>query len=51
MLEVIAGIDNDGKVFSRDDLGKPMGEFRAADAACQGNDFHFVLLPLTQRAL
>ena len=54
MLEVIAGIDNDSEIFRREDLGESMGEFGAADTACQGNDLHFVLFPppsAAQRAL
>ncbi len=41
MLKVIAGIDNDREVFRREDLGEPVGEFRAADTASKSNDFQF----------
>lgn len=38
MLEVVAGVDDDGQIFGRKDLGEAVGEFRAADSACQGDN-------------
>ncbi len=40
MLEVIAGVDDDGQVFEGQELGETVGLFRAADPAGEGSDFH-----------
>ncbi len=40
MLEVIAGVDNDGQVFRRKILGKSVGKLGATDAAGKATIFN-----------
>src|SRR5687768_12983097 len=42
MLEVVTGIDNDREVLRRENVRESMGEFRTADTACKGNNFHLL---------
>ena len=38
MFEVIACVDDDGQVLRGEDLGETVGQFCAADPACEGDD-------------
>jgi hypothetical protein len=40
VFEVIAGVDDDGQIFRRENLGESMRKFRAADSARKSSDLH-----------
>ena len=46
MRKVIACIDNDREIFSRQDLGESVSELRTANASSKSNDFQLLSLQL-----
>ena len=44
MLEIIAGVDNNGQIAGDEQLGKPIDQFCTTNTTSQGHNFHMYLV-------